>query len=295
MENFVTIDQSNYFEILLKQFDGEKIKKYTQKTKFNLPSAKQFKELNRKQAASVIGNMSSFLKIRKNIVINQDKEHKTLSNIIIKNEWIISKKFGQNSIKVRIPDYENNRFLIVHFPKGGFEDPDKKLVYSLKDFKYEGKTMDRLDFTVCGIKSTWKCWLQIESNNEKDIVHRKKHVNYLDLFDTLKVTNELLLNEQLIAEAKFVSTMDSVKRRLKELEQNKAMKQKIAEAKERIKITEEAKALANLELINIEQIVTDPKQYNNAPESPPPKKIDKKNKSENNNTVISDFDYDDFI
>ncbi|WP_339020210.1 hypothetical protein [Spiroplasma endosymbiont of Atherix ibis] len=194
LNNRTTEKQFSYIKRLYEQLDEKNI---VLESKPDLRAAQMLSEEN---ASNLIKDLRLQLNLSNVKVINQFNPLKTISNIMIKKEWIEQENYKENSILVWIPDYQNNRYLECSFPKGGrtIECENKKsewvtkeigsLIYEQKSINFYHAKIDLSEWISCGIRLDWTKKMRWISMDTKEPICEKvnqKYENFVDLFEAI--------------------------------------------------------------------------------------------------------------
>lgn len=182
--------QIEYLSLLVDQVKEKKLE---------LPFFEIENDMSPSEASQKIKELKSLLGKKITPVINQAKESKDLSNIVIKKEWIVNDNYGKNSILVWIPDITNGQFVEVKLPKGDREVVvDSKNDWESNTTKYVGRLIYNAknnyynqnvehDFLLCGVKLTWKTTYRfIPFDAEPNQIGNLEHGSYEDLIEVFK-------------------------------------------------------------------------------------------------------------
>ncbi|ASP28814.1 hypothetical protein SCORR_v1c10420 (plasmid) [Spiroplasma corruscae] len=192
---YISEKQLNYLKNLYKKLDFENSDFET------LPSEKQLEMISQKDAKLLINKIRHILGIKEE-VINQYYSWKTLSNIMIKKDWIKSEnhKKGSNSFLVWIHDKKNGRIIETYFPKGGVEKQEVvnnefinkktgKLIYQGINKSFYGNVIKLNDFYSCGVRLKWNQHFRIIDDKNGEIIEEKKYRSYGEFIELFKFIN----------------------------------------------------------------------------------------------------------
>ncbi|WP_338985596.1 hypothetical protein [Spiroplasma endosymbiont of Diplazon laetatorius] len=233
LNNRTTEKQFSYIKRLYEQLNSKNI------VLDSKPDLRAAQNLSEENASRLIKDLRKKLNIPNVKVINQFNPLKTISNIMIKKEWIEEWKYKENSILAWIPDYQNNRYLEISFPKGGriVENENKNgewitkeigsLIYEQKPVNFYHAKIDLSNWISCGVRLDWSKKIRWISMDTKEPVHEKenlKYENFVDLFESIILEFK---NSKLQQEEKILKSKLEAKKRKEKLDQDNALNSQI--------------------------------------------------------------------